>query len=174
MDGSSIRPFRTARFAKMVGPVSPTHHREPHAHGDAEIRVDAILDVLRADGGRITVGRRAIVHALLTAPDHHVTADDVAAMVQAEHPDVHLSTIYRTLEALERHGVVDRVGLGPGGAVYHLTDHVHHHLVCEVCGSVTEVPATLLTRLAADVATRYGFTVSDHHLVLPGRCRDCS
>ena len=75
--------------------------------------MDAILDVLRADGGRITVGRRAIVHALLTAPDHHVTADDVAAMVQAEHPDVHLSTIYRTLEALERHGVVDRVGLGP-------------------------------------------------------------
>jgi Fur family transcriptional regulator, ferric uptake regulator len=153
--------------------VSPAHHRQPHAHGAPEARVDAILDVLRADGGRITVGRRAIVHALLTAPDHHVTADDVAAMVQAEHPDVHLSTIYRTLEALERHGVVDRVGLGPGGAVYHLTDHVHHHLVCEVCGSVTEVPATLLTRLAADVSARYGFTVSDHHLVLPGRCRDC-
>ena len=153
--------------------MSPAHHRQPHAHGAPEDRVDAILDVLRADGGRITVGRRAIVHALLTAPDHHVTADDIAAMIQADHPDVHLSTIYRTLEALERHGVVDRVGLGPGGAVYHLTDHVHHHLVCEVCGSVTEVPATVLTRLAADVAARYGFTVADHHLVLPGRCRNC-
>ena len=71
------------------------HHRLPDAHGATEAGVDAILDGLRADGGRITVSRRAIVHSLLAAPDHHVTADDVAAMIQAEHPDVHLSTIHR-------------------------------------------------------------------------------
>jgi Fur family ferric uptake transcriptional regulator len=136
-------------------------------------RVDAILEVLRADGGRVTTGRRAIVHALLAAPDHHVTADDVAAMVQADHPDVHLSTVYRTLEALERLGIVDRVGLGPGGAVYHLTDHVHHHLVCEECGSVTEVPASVLASLAVDLSERYEFRLSDHHLALRGRCRNC-
>ena len=111
--------------------MGPAHHRHPHTHGDADDDVEAILDALRADGGRVTTGRRAIVRALFTGPDHHVTADDVAALVQADHPDVHLSTVYRTLESLEALGVVDRVNLGAGPAVYHLTDHVHHHLVCD-------------------------------------------
>jgi Fur family transcriptional regulator, ferric uptake regulator len=135
--------------------------------------VDGILEALRADGGRVTTGRRAIVTALVTAPDHHVTADAVAAAVQAEHPDVHLSTVYRTLDALERLGVVDRVNLGPGGAVYHLTHHAHHHLVCEGCGAVTEVPDDVFGALSAEVNRRYGFTLSARHLSLSGRCASC-
>ena len=124
--------------AKIHG-MAGEHHREPHAHGDVSEHEAAILELLRGEGGRVTTGRRAIVRALLTGPDHHVTAEDVARLVQAEHPDVHLSTVYRTLDTLEHHGVVDRINLGPGGAVYHLSDHAHHHLICEVCGAVIEV-----------------------------------
>jgi Fur family ferric uptake transcriptional regulator len=153
--------------------VSPAHHHDDHTHEGVDEQVEAILGQLRSDGGRVTTGRRAIVHALLTATDHHVTADDVAEIVQAEHPDVHLSTVYRTLDALERLGVVDRVNLGPGGAVYHLVDHVHHHLVCEVCGAVTEVPENIFARVASHLASTYGFTVSAHHVAVPGRCKDC-
>jgi Fe2+ or Zn2+ uptake regulation protein len=137
-------------------------------------RVDAILQALRSDGGRITTGRRAIVTALVTAPDHHVTADAVAAAVQADHPDVHLSTVYRTLDALERLGIVDRVNLGPGGAVYHLTHHAHHHLVCERCGAVTEVPEAVFASLAGELQARHGFRLSARHLSLSGRCAACS
>jgi Fur family transcriptional regulator, ferric uptake regulator len=153
--------------------VSPAHHREHHAHDDAPERVDAILELLRADGGRVTTGRRAIVTALVTGPDHHVTAEELAGLVQVDHPDVHLSTVYRTLDALEHHGVVARMSLGPGGAVYHLSDHAHHHLVCEVCGSVTEVPDELLAGLAREADDRHGFEVAPHHLTITGRCRDC-
>jgi Fur family transcriptional regulator, ferric uptake regulator len=160
--------------ARQDGSMSrPAHHRHPHAHPDVDQRIDAILDVLRADGGRVTTGRRAIVRALLTGPDHHVTADDVALMVQAEQPDVHLSTVYRTLEALEGHGIVDRVNLGAGRAVYHLTDHVHHHLVCDVCGSVTEIPHEQLAGLSRDLDERYGFELSARHLSIAGRCAAC-
>jgi Fur family ferric uptake transcriptional regulator len=152
---------------------TPAHHRLPHEHHDTEARVEAVLDALRAEGGRTTTGRRAIVTALLTGPDHHVTAEELAASVQAEHPDVHLSTVYRTLDALEHAGIVQRVVLGPGGAVYHLTDHAHHHLVCESCGSVQEVPAGVVGRLARDVRVTYGFELSTSHLSLAGRCRAC-
>ena len=135
--------------------------------------LDVVLDRLRAQGGRVTAGRRAIVRALLTADDHHVTADALAATVQADHPDVHLSTVYRTLEALELVDVVDRINLGPGGAVYHLTARTHHHLVCDRCGSVSEADDAALDRLAADLRDRYGFALSPRHLTLHGRCRAC-
>jgi Fur family ferric uptake transcriptional regulator len=139
-----------------------------------EERIDALLDVLRADGGRITTGRRAIVTALVTAHDHHLTADAVAAAVQAQHPDVHLSTIYRTLDVLEQSGAVDRVNLGPGGAVYHLADRAHHHLVCDSCGTVVEVADDVFAPLAAELEQRHGFDLSGRHLSLSGRCSRCS
>lgn len=137
-----------------------------------EPRVERILALLRTRGGRVTTARRAVVVALLAA-DVHVTADDVAATVQAQHPDVHLSTVYRTLDALERLGVVDHVHLGHGRAVYHLADDDHHHLVCEECGAVIEVPESLFGDLGDTVRRRYGFALRAKHFAVLGRCRAC-
>ncbi len=150
------------------------HHHEAHTHPDTPDRIEATLDLLRSEGSRVTIGRRAIVTALLTADDHHLTAEDVAKVVQDQHPDVHVSTIYRTLETLERLRVIDRVSLGSGGAVYHPTDHTHHHLICEVCGAVIELGHEALAPLKADLEHRHGFTVSANPISLNGRCRDCT
>jgi Fur family transcriptional regulator, ferric uptake regulator len=155
----------------MTAAHNRPHHE--HDHDDVDVRVDAILDRLRAEGGRITTGRRAIVRALFDVGDHHVTADHVAATVQAEHPDVHLSTVYRTLDALEELGVVGRVALGQHSAVYHLVDHVHHHLLCERCGSVTEIPTDALAGLSEQLVDEFDFRVSPSTLVIRGVCRAC-
>jgi Fur family transcriptional regulator, ferric uptake regulator len=135
-------------------------------------RRDRILDGLRAGGGRVTAARRALVDALLEA-DGHVTADDLAGIVQARNPDVHRSTIYRTLDALEHLGVVDHVHLGHGRAVYHLTDVSHQHLVCEECGAVVEVPDRLFDDLSVRLRRGYGFTIRPNHFAVLGRCRAC-
>ena len=131
-----------------------------------------MLAELRRRGGRVTTARRAVLDALLEHRDH-ITADELAAAVQQRHPDVHLSTVYRTLEALERIGVVDRVSLGDGGAIYHLVDHVHHHLVCDGCGAVIEIPDEVAGALARQLDRDYGFELSSRHLALAGRCADC-
>jgi Fur family ferric uptake transcriptional regulator len=154
--------------------MSAAHQHPSHVHLDVDDRVTALLELLRGDGGRVTTGRRAIVQALMTAPDHHVTAEDIADLVQADHPDVHLSTVYRTLDALERLGAVGRLNLGPGPAVYHLRDHVHHHFVCESCGVVIELEDGVVAPLVRSLADRYGFTVSPDQLTLSGRCAACA
>ena len=136
-------------------------------------RLDRILDELRADGGRVTVARRALVEALLDGGSH-LTAEDLAARVQVAQPDVHRSTVYRTLDALERLGLVVHTHLGHGGGVYHLADEHHQHLVCEECGAVVEVPDDVFTPLARTVRRRYGFTLEPGHFALVGRCRACA
>jgi len=77
------------------------------------------MAALRAEGGRSTVQRRAIVTALLGAP-RHVTAEELADSIHREHPEIATTTIYRTLDALERQGLVQHAHLGHGPAVYHL------------------------------------------------------
>lgn len=139
----------------------------------ADERLDRILMQLRQAGGRVTPARRALVGALLEA-DGHVTADDLAEAVQRSHPDVHRSTIYRTLDALEALGVVDHVHLGHGRAVYHLLDDPHQHLVCERCGSVIEAPDALFAPLADALLAGYGFVLRPNHFAVLGRCATCA
>lgn len=138
-----------------------------------EERLARILDALREKGGRLTPARRTIVTALVEAGTH-VTADELAATVQERLPDVHLSTIYRTLDRLEELGVIEHVHLGHGRAVYHLADERHHHLVCDRCGWVTGVPSDLFDDVATSVKKRYGFVLDPTHFSLGGLCRECA
>lgn len=135
-------------------------------------RVDGLIAELRARGGRVTGARRGVLAALVSAHGH-LTADELATQVQAAQPDVHLSTIYRSLDALEQLGLVDHVHLGHGRAVYHLTDDPHQHLVCEVCGMVIEVPDSTFGVLSADLMNEYGFALRPNHFAVLGRCATC-
>ena len=136
-------------------------------------RLAGLIAELRARGARVTTARRSLLAALAEADAHHLTAADLTATVQRAHPDVHLSTIYRSLDSLEELGIVDHVHLGHGRAVYHLADDAHQHLVCEVCGSVIEVPGQAFDRLAESVRVAYGFNVRAHFAVV-GRCAACA
>lgn len=135
-------------------------------------RRDRLVAMIREQGERVTSARRAIITALVQTSGH-VTADDLAALVQKAQPDVHLSTIYRSLDALERIGVVDHVHLGHGRAVYHLADDAHQHLVCEVCGAVIEVPDATFAELKTSLLAGYGFAIRPSHFAVIGRCAAC-
>lgn len=134
--------------------------------------MEAAIQNLRASGGRITNARRSVLQALVTARTH-VTAEDLMNIVQSESPEIHLSTVYRTLDALEKLGVVDHVHLGHGRAVYHLSDNAHQHIVCEKCSSVEEVPSELFLQLEKDLIDKYRFKVRMNHFAVIGTCRQC-
>ena len=135
-------------------------------------RAAAILEQLVADGGRRTIARQAIVEAIVESGTH-LTADDIAKRVQQRFPSVNISTVYRTLDTLEELGVVDHVHLGHGRAIYHLTDEVHQHLVCEVCERVLELPADKLGGFIRMLDRDFGFDVDRGHFAIVGTCRSC-
>jgi Fe2+ or Zn2+ uptake regulation protein len=139
----------------------------------AREQAEPILGMLRARGGRVTTCRRAILEAFLGL-DGHITAEALTARVQVAQPDVHESTVYRFLDELERLGVVDHVHLGHGAAVYHLATDTHHHLVCDGCGTVVEVPEELFGELRGRLHTEFGFTLRPRHFAVTGRCSACS
>ena len=135
--------------------------------------VEAVLDLLRARGGRVTTSRRVLVTALFGGEDHR-TAEALARAVQEVAPDVHLSTIYRNLEELEALGVVVHAHLGHGPATYHLASEIHGHLVCEVCDATIEVPLAVFAALEAEARRRYGFVIDPRHFAVLGRCSSCA
>ncbi|HTU38474.1 MAG TPA: Fur family transcriptional regulator [Acidimicrobiales bacterium] len=140
--------------------------------GEAATLEDA-LELVRSEGGRVTSSRRLLLQALFASSGHR-TAEDLAVEVQAEAPDIHISTIYRNLEELERLGVIVHSHFGHGPTTYHLATSVHGHFVCEECGRLIEVPESIFDGLAKQARTRFGFTIDPHHFAMLGRCADCS
>ena len=135
--------------------------------------VDEVLALLRAGGGRATASRRVLLEVLFESGDHR-SVEDLTAAVQARAPDVHLSTIYRNVEELERLGVIAHTHLGHGPATYQLATSAHSHLVCERCGRRIEAPEELFADLARAAAERYGFAIDPRHFAILGRCADCA
>src|SRR5438270_12563869 len=118
--------------------------------------VEEILGRFTAAGGRRTASRQAIIEAVVGAGGH-MTAEQIATTVQERFPSVNLSTVYRTLEALEELRVVDHVHLGHARAVYHLTVETRQHLFCEQCERVGELPIVRLRPLFGTLHHEYDF-----------------
>jgi Fur family transcriptional regulator, ferric uptake regulator len=139
--------------------------------GDREA-IEGVLAMVREHGGRATPARRLLLQALFGSREHR-SAEELAAEVRTHAPDVHLSTVYRNLDELERLGVIDSTRLRDGPATYHLASATHGHLVCEKCGSMTEVPDDMFQALVRSARATYGFVINPHRFAVTGRCASC-
>jgi Fur family transcriptional regulator, ferric uptake regulator len=151
---------------------APARPGEAAARDAGRGAVEDVLALLRRHGGRATPARRLLLNALFASAGHR-SAEELAAQVQTLAPDVHLSTVYRNLEELERLGVIDSTRLGGGPATYHLASAAHGHLVCEQCGSMTEVPGEVFAGLVRVARDGYGFAINPHRFAVTGRCANC-
>jgi Fe2+ or Zn2+ uptake regulation protein len=125
------------------------------------------LERLREQGRRVTTARRMVLEGL-GQTDAHVTADILARWIQHAHPEIHLSTVYRTLDSLCEWGLITQIRRPHGAAFFHLAP-THQHIVCEVCGRIEDVPADAFVDLV-DRVREHGFELDIDHAALVGRC----
>jgi Fur family transcriptional regulator, ferric uptake regulator len=135
--------------------------------------VEEVLGLLREKGGRATSSRRILLEALFDA-DGHLTAEELVEMVQARAPDIHISTVYRNLDELQRLGVVLHSHLGHGPATYELVANAHAHFICDECGALAEAPVEMFKGLARTVKSRLGFVIDPRHFAILGKCSKCA
>ena len=126
---------------------------------------------LHERGLRMTPQRQLVLDAVRELG--HATPEQICAEVQTVAPAVNITTVYRSLDLLERIGVVRHTHLGHGAPTYSEQEHQHVHLVCHTCGSVTEIPTELMDELARRLRTESGFELDVAHVALSGGCRAC-
>ena len=132
----------------------------------------SVLLSLREAGHKLTPQRKAIIDAILAA-DKSLTPRALHASLAGKHPEIGLVTVYRTIEVLNRLGLLCQ--FQPDGAARTFkagpAEH-HHHLVCRGCGVVVNFghcPRDLETKLELET----GFQITGHRLEFTGYCRDC-
>jgi Fur family ferric uptake transcriptional regulator len=136
------------------------------------VDADQLVTALRAAGLRVTRSRRAVCEMVAAHHDEHLTAQAIADRLDG---DVDQSTVYRTLDALEKAGVVTHTHLGHGPLVYHLAeDEPHQHLVCSECGSAVAFDPAVMDAAVAEIRRATGFEIDPSHYALGGRCAACA
>ncbi|NLC69416.1 MAG: transcriptional repressor [Clostridiaceae bacterium] len=132
---------------------------------------------LKSRGLRFTAQRRAILNTMMENQRKHLSPEEIYDIVKVNSPDIGVATIYRTLLILEDMGLVRKINLDDGKGRYELNknqeDHHHHHLICEKCGSVSEVKYDLLEQLEEQILKENEFLVTNHSVKFYGYCKDC-
>lgn len=130
------------------------------------------LATLKKKGLKLTPQRRVIVDIIHDTGDH-LTAEEIISYVHSKMPRVNKSTIYRTLELLEKNECVFKSESGNQTIYHHAEEGHHHHLICQQCGKTTDCNENLFLSVEKSLAEKYGFRVSFKHIVMSGLCETC-
>jgi len=134
---------------------------------------EELTTLFRERGLRVTPQRQAIFR-LLHGNDSHPTVEALHEHAAASMPTISLKTVYQTVHDLEALGELRVLDLGTGSVrVDPNVDGDHHHLVCNVCGRVRDVPVAV-HGVTLPARARRDFTVDAVEVIFRGRCADCS
>ncbi len=136
-------------------------------------KTENMVRKLSEHGYRLTPQRMLVLAAIENSHDH-ISAEEIYAQVVEKYPHVNISTVYRTLELLNRLDLVTETDMGGGRVRYHPADKGrHHHLVCQECGRIIDLDESVLTSLRRMLLHEHEFTADLRHLAIFGRCAEC-
>ncbi len=96
-----------------------------------------------------------------------MSAEDVYKTLLEAGEEVGLATVYRVLTQFESAGLVIRHNFDSGHSVFEIDRGEHHdHMVCMETGQVVEFHNEDIERLQKEIASKHGFNLVDHSLVL--------
>jgi len=129
-----------------------------------------MLTRLAEAGLRTTTQRQLLVRTIAErrspfAPE--VLVDEVRPL------GVGRATVYRTLEHLERLGLLAQVRVGTSHGYTVCDEGHHHHLVCTSCKTVVPIDADAIETEIQRLADQLRFRLDAHTLEFEGQCAAC-
>jgi len=105
------------------------------------------------------------------------SAQEIYGALRSGGRRIAMASVYRSLEALQRLQLVQRVDVGAGEGLYEPlapSGEHHHHVVCDECDRIVPFEDPALERAISELAKRVPFEVEGHEVVLHGRCPECT
>ncbi len=125
---------------------------------------------------RLTRQRRVVLQVMDNA-SRHLDAGEILERAQKIDPQITRVTVYRTLDLLKHHGLIDELDL------LHLRGHRHFyeshgprdhiHVACLRCGKVREFESELYEQLKKQIEQDCGMEIKVARTEVGGYCKNC-
>ncbi|NLI53223.1 MAG: transcriptional repressor [Clostridiales bacterium] len=103
----------------------------------------------------------------------HPTANMIYEQLKVEMPRLSLGTVYRNLNQLADAGRLKKIPLADGSCRFDKTKEAHSHIVCDLCGAVSDVHLPSFEALEQAIAEETGYELRSYDVVLRGVCDSC-
>ena len=118
--------------------------------------------------------KRSAILTCLRNTDTHPSAEAVHQLLQKEHPDISLATVYRNLALFKQQGEIMSVCTVKGVERFDANTNPHVHFICEECDAVSDlheiqIPASL----NQEVSDCSGNQMHSCQLTISGLCSSC-
>ena len=122
--------------------------------------------------------RESILECIREKSDTYITIQQLSEALAARGQKVGLTTIYRTLDKLEKEKMISRVVIdGVGATCYRCLPSekdVFFSLKCECCGNVVNIDCSELSHLYSHVSNEHHISIDPGKTVFYGICEQCA
>ncbi len=143
---------------------------------NARAKPGKLAAALEERGVRLTRQRRVLLQVMDSA-ESHLDAGAILRRARKLDPRVHRVTVYRTLDLLKRHGLIDELDLlHLRGDQHYYESHGprdHIHIACLRCGKVREFESRLFEQLKRQIERDCGIKITVTRTEIGGYCEHC-
>jgi len=136
----------------------------------------ALIEEFSAKGLRLTSQRRVL--EIIQSSEEHLDAASLLRLACTRDASVDRATVYRTLELLKKHRLIDELDLMHLNGEKHYYEakgeQDHIHLACFRCGRVEEFVNPLFDRLKQEITRLRKFHINVVRMEVGGQCSKCT
>jgi len=129
------------------------------------------IEEIRRLGLKITPQRLAILE-YLEGNLSHPTAEEIYRHVQKRFPSISFATVYNTLEALKKKGLVRELYLEGNRKRFDPDPRPHHHFYCLSCGTILDVHTEISLKIPQNLQKIAD--VKEYTILFTGLCCKCA
>jgi len=138
--------------------------------------MESLIERMESRGLRMTWQRRLLAELLENA-EEHLDAERIFERAREMDDRIHRATVYRTLNTLKKHGLIDELDLMHYQGDRHFYEvrprSFHIHLVCMSCRTVQEPGGPFWDDLKHRVQRETQFKPDVVRLEMGGTCATC-
>lgn len=121
---------------------------------------------------RLTKQRKIILEEIQKVKSHP-SANEIYTLVRRRLPRISLATVYRNLELLADHGLIQKLALAGSQRRFDGTVADHYHIRCLKCERVDDIALEPFFPVAETSAMPSGYQLLGHRLEFFGICPRC-
>lgn len=133
---------------------------------------DAFRELCAGKGLSVTYQRHLIYETLMGMAGHP-SPEAVYEKVKRQIPSISLATVYKNIHTFVDHGLIGEVSLHHGSSRLETNMTPHHHLVCERCRAIVDLPAGDFEPVRMRKRAPKGFEVRRFSIEVRGFCPQC-
>jgi Fe2+ or Zn2+ uptake regulation protein len=131
--------------------------------------LEKYVKILKENNLKITP-QRLIVLEYLGQHCTHPTTDKIYIDLKTNNPSLSKTTVYNSLETLEKHGIIRSITISGSELRYDFKHGMHHHFLCKNCGSIIDIDVECPN---LGKILKCGHIVEEVHGYFKGICKKC-